>query len=239
MYASTAEAPILVIGSAHVVDLALPLRRALENRMLDGLAVELDADRAAVLLAPEGSSQHVSQGGPLFIRIWGFVQRRLGAELGGGLAGGEMRVAAQVANDRKIPLFLVDDPIRETVARLLGSLSLKERVGLFVGSFLGLFAPRSVVARQIDHYAEAPQDYLSALREAYPTVARVLVDDRNDHMAGRLAAIRQKGYGRLAVVVGDAHVEGLARALRHLGVLTETLPFSRLRAITASPASPS
>jgi pheromone shutdown protein TraB len=62
----------------------------------------------------------------------------------------------------------------------------------------------------------------------------VLIDDRNEHMADRLAELRARGFGRLAVVVGDAHVIGLRRALEHRGVPVETLPFRELRAATGS-----
>lgn len=228
MLSSTLEAPILIVGAAHVVDLARPLRQALAERPLDAVAVELDPERAQAVLAerPPGSAR--GSGAPFFLRLWAILQRRLGEELGGGLAGAEMRAAAGVARERSIPLLLIDDPIRETVARLLRALTFRERVSLVVGSVAGLFIPSRLVARQIEAYQEEPSAYLEEVRRAYPTVARVLLDERNEHMADRLFEARRRGFGRVAAVVGDAHRDGLALALRRRGIPVETIAFSSL-----------
>jgi len=229
VYASTAEAPVLLLGSAHVVDLGEPIRRRLSDRVLDGIAVELDPERAAALLGPSRSGRQ-ARGVPLLARLWGSLQRRLGAELGGGTAGEEMKVAAGVARERNLPLFLIDDPIRATLANLLAALPLRERVQLLVGAFVGLFVPAKVVAREMDRYADDPAEFASELRQASPTLAKVLLDDRNEHMADRLASLRAGGYGRLAAVVGDAHLPGLTAALKRRGVPVEAVAFRDLRA---------
>jgi pheromone shutdown protein TraB len=233
VYASTTEAPVLVIGAAHVVDLADPLRRVLGPRTLDAVALELDPERAAALLGPEPQGRRAS-GGPVFARLWGAVQRRLGSEIGGGTPGAEMQAAAAVARERSLPLFLIDDPIRETLRNLVVSIPLKERVSLLIGAVVGLFIPARVVERELDRYVDSPEQYTGELRRASPTMARVLIDDRNEHMADRLAQLRGRGFGRLAVVVGDAHVLGLTSALRRRGIPVEALPFRDLRNVTAS-----
>ncbi len=237
MYGSTAQAPVLLLGSAHVIDLAEPIRRRLSGRVLDGIALELDGERAAALLEP-ASGPRGGGGVPLVARLWSILQRRLGAELGGGAPGEEMKVAAAIAKERSLPVFLIDDPIRATLANLLTSLSVRERVTILVGAVVGLFVPSRVVAREVDRYAEDPAEFAAELRRASPTLARVLLDDRNEHMAERLASLRARGYGRIAAVVGDAHVPGLAEALRRRGVPVETVGFRDLRSATApSPSS--
>lgn len=237
-FASTVQAPILLIGAAHVVDLHGPLRAALEGRPLDAIAVELDAERAAAIFAPEPRTTTRSDA-PVFLRLWATIQRRLGQELGGGPPGAEMRTAGEVARERGIPLLLIDDPIRETLGRLLRSLTLRERISIVIGALIGLVVPSRVVERQLDRYTEAPVDYLEQVRESYPTVARVLLDDRNEHMATRLATMRTEGYGRIAAVVGDAHVAGIAAALRRKSVPVETIAFAQLRDARAPSAGSS
>ncbi len=232
MYASTTEGPVLLVGVAHVVDLERPLRALLGNRTLDGIALELDAERAAALLQ-EGAPASRS-GGPVFARLWSMVQRRLGDQIGGGPPGGEMRVAARIARERGLPVFLIDDPIRATLVELVRTMPLKERVQLFVGAFVGLFVPARVVEREMDRYAGEPEAYTAELRRASPTLAHVLLDERNDHMAERLGALRARGYGRLAVVVGDAHRSGLGTALNRRGIPVESVAFRDLRPATAS-----
>lgn len=237
MYSSTLEAPVLLVGAAHVVDLASQLRETFAGRTLDAVALELDPERASALLAPEGTEPARRGGGPIFLRLWAMMQRRLGEEMGGGIAGAEMRVAAEVARDRGLPVFFIDDPLRETLARLLRSMSVRERLSLLVGGFIGLFLPTRAVEHQLEEYSSSPNAYLEQLRGAYPTVARVLLDERNEHMADRIAELRRRGFGRLGAVVGDAHVPGLADALRRRGIPSEPVPFSRLRAVRAPSAT--
>ncbi|MCI4364301.1 MAG: TraB/GumN family protein [Thermoplasmata archaeon] len=224
--------PILVVGVAHVVDLAAPLRRVLGKRPLDGIAVELDIDRFRALSAPAGTSTGGGGGQPMLMRLWGMVQRRLGDELGVG-AGAEMRTATQIAAERQLPVLLIDDPIRETLFRLLHSLSLKERVALFAGAIVGLFLPGELVGRQLDAYQAEPTAYTDELRRAMPGVAKVLLDDRNEHMADRLVEARGRGLTRIAAVIGDAHLVGLCEALQRRGVGSERIPFSELNAVRA------
>jgi pheromone shutdown protein TraB len=237
VYSSTLDAPVLLLGSAHVVDLSGPLRRILSDRVLDAIAVELDPERAESLMSP-AESGHRSGGSPLFARLWGVLQRRLGSEIGAGVPGAEMKVAIAVARERSLPVFLIDDPIRMTLANLVRSLSFKERVTLLASGLVGLFLPSRIVTREMDRYSESPREYTDELRRASPTLARVLLDDRNEHMADRLTALRQQGYGRMAAVVGDAHLEGLRAALARRGLPSEIVRFSELRATTApSPGS--
>lgn len=230
---------MLLIGSAHVVDLDAPLRATLGGRSLDAVAIELDPERADVVLSDDPPQPGARAGVPIFVRLWAVLQHRLGQQMGAGFAGAEMRTAAQVAKELGLPLFLIDDPIRETLARLVRSMSFKERISLVVGGIVGLFVPARWVEDQLEDYNERPADYLDQVREAYPAVAKVLLDDRNEHMADRLAELRRRGYGRLASVVGDAHVPGLAAALRRRGVPVETVSFAQLRGPTAPSAGPS
>lgn len=231
-------ASVLVIGTAHVIDLAVPLRTALDGRPLDGIAVELDAERAHALFAPPGATGRSAEV-PLFARLWSMLQRRLGADLGGGPPGSEMRTAAQVARERNLPLFLIDDPIRGMLQRLLATMPFKERVTLLAGSLLGLFIPSRMVKDQLEEYVDQPGDAVAELRRASPTIARVLIDERNQHMAERLAQLRARGFHRVAVVVGDAHVAGLREELGRRQVPSEALSFADLRALKGPSSSPS
>ncbi len=229
---------LLLLGTAHVVDLAEPLRRVLADRPLDGVAVELDPERAHALFAG-GPDRGVARGTPLLARLWGHLQRRLGEEIGGGDPGEEMKIAAAVARERRIPVFLVDDPIRLTFARLIRTMPAKERVTLLLGAFVGLFVPARVVKGEMERYTEEPGAFTEEIRRVSPTVARVLLDERNEHMADRLAQLRSQGFARLAVVVGDAHLPGLTGALERRGVPVEAISFRELRTLRGPSSSSS
>jgi pheromone shutdown protein TraB len=91
----------------------------------------------------------------------------------------------------------------------------------------------------MDKYAASPEEYTDQLRLASPTLARVLLDERNEHMAERLVVLRTRGYGRIAAVVGDAHLPGLAAALGRRGVAVESIPFAQLREVKGPSSVPS
>jgi pheromone shutdown protein TraB len=225
---------IVLLGSAHVVDLSGPIRERLSALPLQAVALELDAERAAVLEGPQSASPRKRGSVPILIRFWGVLQRRLGAELGQG-AGGEMRAAAQFAREKNLPVFLIDDPFNLTVRRLLGSLSPSERVRLLVGAVVGLVIPARTVKRELDHYSEAPTDYTDQIRTTFPSVARVLIDERNEHMAGRIEEMWRRGIRQIAVVVGDAHVPGLAQELKKRQLPVETVSLGELRSPATAP----
>jgi pheromone shutdown protein TraB len=231
---TTDPGQILLLGSAHVVDLAGPIRERLNAVPLQAIALELDPSRAAVLEEPSKSPGPKRPSAPPLIRLWGMLQRRLGAELGQG-AGGEMRAAAKFAKERNLPVFLIDDPFDLTVRRLLGSISPIERVRLLAGAVLGLVIPTRTIQRELNSYSEAPTDYTDQIRANFPSVARILIDERNEHMAARLQEMWRRGIRHIAVVVGDAHVPGLAEALRQHQLPVETVTFSQLRPPTTGP----
>lgn len=225
---------ILLLGSAHVIDLSGPIRDRLNALPLQAVALELDPQRAAVLEEHDAPAGRPLPPGPPLIRIWGLLQRRLGAELGQG-AGGEMRAAAQFAREKRLPVYLIDDPFNATIRRLLGALSPYERVRLLAGAVLGLVIPARVVQGELTHYTEAPSDYTDQIRAGFPTVARVLIDERNEHMAGRLEEMWRRGLRHIAVVVGDAHVPGLAAELKKRQLPVETVTLGQLRVPATAP----
>ncbi len=235
--APSQSVPWVLIGAAHVVDLTAPLRATLAGRPLDGIAIELDQERAAAMFAPPGQAAQRS-GGPLFAKLWSILQRRLGASIGGGLPGAEMRTAMAVARERNLPVFLIDDPIRMTLVSLVRSMPFKERVGLLFGSVVGLFIPSRVVVGEMERYTDSPEEFVEELRRVSPTIARVLLDERNEHMADRLVSLRDHGVAHLAIVVGDAHVSGLGAALARRGITVESVPFRVLRGATAPSSTP-
>jgi pheromone shutdown protein TraB len=231
-----AAAPVtpraLVVGVAHVVNLEAPLRAALGRGPLDGVALELDLQRATALLEPP-AGRRARAGVPVVFWLWALLQRRLGAAIGGGAAGEEMRVALRFADEKGLPVFFVDDPIQATIATFVRTIPFKERVGLLVAAVAGLFLPSRLVEGEVDHYTDHPEEFAEELRRSSPTLAHVLIDARNEHMADRISALSRSGVPRIAVVVGDAHVPGLASALRAREVAVETVPFRELRRATA------
>ncbi len=232
---------VLLVGVAHVLDVKAGLNRVLSSFSPTAVAVELDPERAALLrerarersLPPE-ERRPPRSGGPLLFRLWGHLQERLARDMGV-LAGGEMLEVAEFASRAGLPTYLVDDPLRETAPRLLASLSGRERVRLLFSTLAAFVIPTGLIKGSLEDYAEGRDDLLAALRKSYPGVTRVLVDERNEHMAGRLATLARQ-TPRVAAALGDAHLPGVSELLRRAGLTVSVVHLEELAAPPAPPA---
>jgi len=84
-----------------------------------------------------------------------------------------------------------------------------------------------------DEVIRQSQEGLEALRSAFPTVWRVLIQERNALMAARLAWIASKGLDegrkpKILALVGAAHVTGIQELLRSPVGIRESLRKLRL-----------
>jgi pheromone shutdown protein TraB len=232
---------ILLVGVAHVLDVQAGLQRVLSSFAPTAVAVELDPERAALLkerarerTLPPGQRPPARTGGPLLFRLWGHLQERLARDMGV-LAGGEMLQVADYASRAGLPTYLVDDPLRETAPRLLASLSGRERLRLLLSTLAAFVIPTGLMKGSLEDYAEGREDLLAALRRSYPGLTRVLVDERNEHMAARLASLARE-TPRVAAALGDAHLPGVSEILRRAGL---TVSVVHLEELAAPPPPPS
>lgn len=233
---------VLLVGVAHVLDLEKGLDRVLGDYRPSALAVELDPERAEALTerarerdAGGPGERPSSKGAPIMLRLWARFQDRLASDMGG-IPGEEMLQVGAFAKRRSLPCFLVDDPIRTIAPRLLSALTPKERVRLLVSTVIAMVIPTRLVEKEIASYSEHRDEYLEVMRTQLPTVTRVLLDERNQHMAERLVALA-RSYGRVAAVVGDAHVTGLGSAIGQSGVEVEQVHLERLQPPPTAPAA--
>jgi pheromone shutdown protein TraB len=232
---------LLLVGVAHVLDVQAGLHRVLSSFAPTAVAVELDPERAALLkerarerTLPPGQRSSARTGGPLLFRLWGHLPERLARDMGV-LAGGEMLQVADYASRAGLPTYLVDDPLRETAPRLLASLSGRERLRLLLSTLAAFVVPTGLMKGSLEDYAEGREDLLAALRKSYPGLTRVLVDERNEHMAARLASLARQ-TPRVAAALGDAHLPGVSEILRRAGL---TVSVVHLEELAAPPPPPS
>ena len=73
---------------------------------------------------------------------------------------------------------------------------------------------------ELRRYQDDPAAAIEELKRQYPTVWRVVIDERDEKMA---QAIRRGLTGKGVAVVGDGHVDGMLRRLTDLDVSTYRL----------------
>jgi len=208
---------ITLVGVAHVLPKsAAEVGEVVERERPEVVAVELCPARyaalmrrgeAGVLEAPRGRF-----GTFLLNRLLYFIQSRLARQTGTP-AGEEMLAAIEHARGVGARVELIDVDVGMTLERLMGRMGRREKLRLFAELMLGLlpFGRRVELERVTE---EEVVDYLlKELKRASPTAYEVLIEERNEHMALRLAGLLASCKGRIVGVVGAGHVPGLHQRL--------------------------
>ena len=210
-----------LVGTSHIAGQAVKaVRQAFEEQNPDVVAVELDPDRLAGLLAGERPRpsirivREVGVRGYLFALIGGSLQRRLG-RIVDVLPGSDMLAAVRLAQRHAKKALLIDRDLRITLQRLNHALGWRELKQFCKDLWRGV---RGKERFSFD-LSKIPDErtverILLEFRQRYPRPYRVLVAERNTHMAEALLAYhRQNPSQKVLVVVGAGHVVGMRQLL--------------------------
>jgi pheromone shutdown protein TraB len=211
---------ITLVGVGHVFAVRRGVRRIIVERRPLVVAVELDRLRFEAL-----QRRHRRGRAPLTYRLLAFIQERIAREYGADV-GEEMLAAAYAAREVGAHLAFIDMDSTIVFRRMMREMGLTERIRLFLASLGGLFVRRRKVEAELARYEADSQAYLREFAREFPRIKRVLIDERDRHMAAALRDLETR-YERVVAVVGDGHVEGLLRLLADRGL--ETIRLRELR----------
>lgn len=213
---------MLILGTAHVV----PLRDAVQHEIFEfepgAVALELDSDRLRGLLAEPDERTSPGWGYGLVARF----QERVAEEMGGEV-GEEMLAAREAGMLLSVPVALVDLPAQETLKRLVDEMGWIERVKL-IGSLISSFLPGRGFEDELQRALDGDPALVEEVSRKFPTVKKVLIDERDVHMAERVRDL-VRDYQRVVLVVGDAHVPGIKKHLEDRIEDVQTVRVSELR----------
>lgn len=221
---------LTLIGAGHVFDIEQAIVDAIHAIRPERVFVELDRGRLMALVQKaRGEEPEQAKAGLLHRRLERFQARV--AEGYGTEVGGEMLAAVRAAQEIGAQLGLIDQPARETLRRVVKELTFREKlrgVGMVVSSpFRAMGAklrrepPNDSIEDEIQRYQDDPAAVLDELGRHFPTVRRVVIDERDELMARRL----RDGLGGIlhgVAVVGDGHVNGMLRHLAEMAPEMET-----------------
>lgn len=213
---------IIVIGTAHISSESIALvRSTIEAEHPDAVGVELDAQRYAQLKSGERWGEtnisHIISSGQSYLFLINLLlanlQRQLGQKVGI-KPGEEMLQAVQAAEQRGIPVALIDRDVRVTLKRAMDVTSLGEKARLLASIFYGFFGPEkdALTPERIEELKkhDIMSELMQQLSREMPNVKRVLVDERDLYIANRMLALPGK---KVVAVVGAGHVEGIMKYL--------------------------
>lgn len=194
---------IMLIGVGHVFDIREKIRGVIVDERPQTVALELDSARFYSLLNRDKGRGE----GPLIYQLLARFQSELAKEYGTEV-GSEMIAAANAAKEVGANIALIDMDSMKMFRGLRQAMSLKEKVLLAVGTVLSLFARKSTVEKELERYQKDEERFIAEVKKSYPTVMRVLIDERNRYMAERLKEISATSQNTIAIV-GDGHISGM------------------------------
>ncbi len=216
---------LTVIGTSHIAeDSVSRVREAIASENAAIVAVELDHARLHALLSEEKPKLSLAMlkvmglTGFVFFAIASFLQRRLG-KLIGAVPGQEMKIAVQIAQENKIKVALIDQPLNITMSNL-SRISVREKLKLVRDLVLGVTGIEAEKVRfdltktPSNRFVEMA---MKKIRERYPGLYKVLVADRNEYMANMLAKIMKlEPQSKIVAVVGAGHEKELLKLISSL-----------------------
>jgi pheromone shutdown-related protein TraB len=235
-----------LLGTAHVSRASVAaVAEIIEREPFDAVAVELCDSRYRALRDREAWRnldllQIIRDGKAGMVAAnlaLSAYQRRL-AEQFGIEPGAEMKIAAELAEQRGYALWLVDREISTTLKRAYRSVRFLDRMGIVSGLIASLFERGEVAEAEIEKLKEGDmlQSAFSEFAEQSEPLYRSLIAERDSFMAARLREeATVKPVRRVLVVIGAGHLAGIQRELTAqvtppqelLGELKKTPPPSR------------
>lgn len=210
-----------LLGTSHIAKQSLrEVRKAMEEPV-DRVALELDRDRFLGLMHERKRRPHwrdikrIGFKGFLFSLFGEWAERKLGEQVGT-KPGDEMRLAAQFAAERHVPIVLIDRRIDRTLKRLSQAITWKEKWHMLVDIIKGIFQRKPLpFALTAVPSQEVLERLTGEVRERYPNVYRVLVEERNEIMARRLKKLMEDyPEEQILAIVGAGHAKEILRLIK-------------------------
>ena len=214
---------IILIGTAHISkDSVREVREAIEKFKPDIVAVELCKKRYEALIQKDKwentpiTSLLKSNKAYLVLAqtFLSSIQRRLGREYGVE-PGSEMIAALKEAEKKNVEVALVDRDITITLKRAWRKMGIREKFRLSWEFMKALVGYDEGELEKIDLKELMKQDVISALMKEFseiaPSVATVLIHERDEYIARKILDESKKG--KVVAVVGAGHLNGVKKHL--------------------------
>ncbi len=232
---------VVLVGTAHVSrESAEEVEDTIADEEPDAVCVELDEKRYDSLQnEDQWKNLHVrdalkdGKGSLLLMNvILSIYQRRIGESLDV-KPGSEMMAAVTAAEERDIPINLIDRDIQDTIREAMSSLSIFEKLKLMTYGIYGLIEDTEITKDQIEEMKDANivDSLVTELGDEFPSLKTTFLDKRDSHMA---ASIRDIEADKIVAVVGAAHVNGIKKKLQRTDTAKPgAVPERRISVFTA------
>lgn len=212
-----------IIGTSHIARQSLDdVKKAIEERTPDIIALELDLKRYMALISKNKKGPglravfNVGIKGYLFSLIGAWAERKLG-EIVKVEPGSEMKLAIKLAKKNKIKIAFIDQDIEITLKKFSKSLTWKEKWNFVVDIFKGVILRKREVDFDLTTVPEQKiiETMIKKVKERYPNIYRVLVEERNEIMALNLKTIMQQNHDKkILAIIGAGHEKDIIELMK-------------------------
>ncbi len=210
-----------LIGTAHVSrESAEVVKQQISEWQPDIVAIELDSNRLAHLQNPdkfddEALSKVLKEGRTsllLFQSLLAIEQRKMGMEAGERV-GVDLLAAVESAEQSDIPIELVDRDIQITLKRAWKKMKLREKWRILYSLLADEPDEEDIDVEELLGDGDLITQLMEELRAAAPGAGEVLVDERDDYLAGSIENLR--GEKKVLAVIGAGHIDGVKKRLEN------------------------
>ena len=218
----------VVLGTAHVSRSSVDAVEALlAHEHFDAVAIELCDSRAQSMRDPEAFKQMdlfkvIRQGKAGMVAaslVLSTFQKRL-ADQSGIQPGAEMKAAMDGADQRHLPVWLIDREVGTTLKRAWHSVGFWQRFGLLGGLLASVFEREEIEQDEIEKLKQGDllESAFSEFASESQPLYQSLIGERDAFMAARLREDATRSATsesrRVLVVIGAGHLKGLCELLR-------------------------
>lgn len=215
---------IELIGTSHISpESKQKILKAFNENKPDIICIELDKQRLEGLKDKNkkrpgiNAIKQIGITGYLFATIGAYVQKKLGA-MTGMMPGEEMLLGATLAEKNKLKLELIDQDVRITLKKI-NKTPIKEKLKIIWDIITTPFNKKNKLKINITGIPneELVKKLTEQLKNRYPYIYKVIVDERNKIMAKKLYIIRKNNpTQKILAIIGEGHREGITHELKKL-----------------------
>ena len=214
---------LVLIGTSHIaVQSVKKIETAFAEYNPDIVAVELDPGRLHALLSGDRRKpglpdiRRVGVKGYLFARLGAWAEKKMGESVGMS-PGEDMIQAVRLATEKKAPVALIDQNIEITLREFSKHLTWREKWRFVVDVIKAAIGPKKDAPFDLRTVPDAKliRKLTRQVKKRYPNIYQVLVTDRNEFMARRLASIMRVEQDKtILAVIGAGHEEEILRIIK-------------------------
>ncbi|MBA45734.1 MAG: conjugal transfer protein TraB [Euryarchaeota archaeon] len=209
---------IRLVGTAHISRTSADLvKEQIDDFEPDIVAVELDSDRLQALKHPQAFDEETlgsaikSGKAPLllFQSLLAAQQRKMGLELGE-KPGVDLLTAVEEAEQKEIPLALIDRDVKITLRRVWSKMGFFQKIKV-LNALLAPEEDEEIDVESIAQDSDLISEMMDELRRMVPAAGEVLIDERDEFLASRIRTEASKG--KVLAVMGAGHLKGVEEKL--------------------------